>query len=273
MRRDRELEAGTAAHYEDPTYYTKTYKSRVEDVRYYVDLALTRGGPVLEYGCGNGRIAIPTARAGAEVVGVDLSAAMLADLRSRLRLEALEVRRRLTVKRGDMRRARLGRRFPLITCPFNAFLHLYTRVDVEQFLARVREHLAPGGELVFDVSMPEPEELARDPSRVFRTPHFIYPDSDGGPGTRVRYAERFDYDKLRQILFVSMEFEPVDGGEPWQTPLAHRQFYPAELFALLHYNGFEVAEGYGDFFRGKLETSSSTMLLHCRARRRGRSPR
>src|SRR3954466_13975543 len=140
-RVDRELEAGSAAHYEDPAYYTKTYRGRVEDVRYYVDLAALRGGPVLEYGCGNGRIAVPIARAGVEVVGVDLSPEMLADLRARLRDEPTAVRRRIEVRRGDMRRARLGRRFPLIICPFNAFLHLYTRRDVEAFLARVRAHL------------------------------------------------------------------------------------------------------------------------------------
>jgi len=266
--RDLELEAGSAAHYEDPHYYAKAYGSRVEDVRYYVDLASRRGGPVLEYGCGNGRIAIPIARAGIEVVGVDLSAEMLADLRARLHVEAPSVRRRLRARRGDMRRARLGRRFPLIICPFNAFLHLYTRRDVERFLSRVHAHLTPHGEFVFDVYVPAPAELARDPRRAFGTPRFRYPGRDGEPGTVVRYAERFDYDKLRQILFVSMEFEPRDGSEPWQTPLAHRQFYPMEIEALLHYNGIEIIERFGDFFRGPLRPSSSTMLLHCRVRRR-----
>src|SRR4029077_7603682 len=58
MPRDRELAAGSAAHYEDPAYYTQTYRARFADVRYYVDLAAARGGPVLEYGCGNGRITI-----------------------------------------------------------------------------------------------------------------------------------------------------------------------------------------------------------------------
>jgi SAM-dependent methyltransferase len=267
--RDLELEAGTSAHYEDPSYYTKTYRGRVEDVRYYADLAIERGGPVLEYGCGNGRIALPMARIGVEVVGIDRSGEMLADLRARLRKETPEVRRLLAVRRGDMRRARLRRRFPLIICPFNAFLHLYTRRDVEQFLARVLEHLAPRGEFVFDVSMPDPLELARDPRRAFHAPRFRYPSTDGGPGPMVRYAERFDYDRLRQILFVAMEFEP-QVGEPWMTPLAHRQFYPEELAALLHYNGLEITERFGDFFRAPLVPDSATMLLHCRAGKRRR---
>jgi SAM-dependent methyltransferase len=264
--RDRELEAGTSAHYEDPAYYTKTYESRVEDVRFYVDLAET-AGTALEYGCGNGRITLPAARAGASIAGVDLSAPMLADLRRQLRAEPEEVRARVTLRRGDMRAIRLGARFPLVICPFNAFLHLYERQDVERFLARAKEHLAPKGQLVFDVSIPEPEELARDPSKAYATPRFRYPNPDGSAGPTVRYTEHFDYDKVRQVLFVAMDFAPTDGGEPWMTPLAHRQFYPRELEALLHYNGLEITDQYGDFFRSPLATHSATMVVCCRKRR------
>ena len=267
MPRDRELEAGTSAHYEDPAYYTKTYRGRVEDVRFYVDLAETAGGAMLEYGCGNGRITLPAARAGASITGVDLSPPMLADLRARLRAEPEEVRARVTLRRGDMRAVRLGRRFPLVICPFNAFLHLYERRDVERFLARARAHLAPKGQLVFDVSVPEPEELARDPEKAYFAPRFRYPNADGSAGPTIRYSERFDYDKVRQVLFVAMEFAPTDGSDAWMTPLAHRQFYPQELEALLHYNGFEIREQYGDFFRSPLASHSATMVLCCRARR------
>ena len=265
-KNDPELEAGTSAHYENPAYYTRTYKSRLDDVRYYVDLARAQGGPVLEYGCGNGRITIPMARTGTPVTGVDLSAEMLADLRSRLKDEEAEVQRRIVLKHGDMRRAKLDRRFPLVFCPFNAFLHLYTRQDVELFLARVLEHLTPRGEFVFDVSMPEPEELARDPGRAYQTPRFRYPSEDGKTETVVRYSERFDYDKLRQVLFVAMEFSPVSGGETWMTPLAHRQFYPQELEALLHYNGFEIQTFVGDFNGTPVASDSTTLLIHARAR-------
>ena len=264
---DRELEAGSAAHYEDPAYYTKTYRSRVEDVRYYVELAVERGASVLEYGCGNGRITIPLGRSGVDVHGVDLSSTMLDDLRARLRDEPPDVRARVHAHRGDMRKVRLKKRFPLVYCPFNALLHLYTRDDLERFFAGALAHLAPRGELVLDVSMPQPLELSRDPGRAFHAPRFRYPGDDGGAGKMVRYTERFDYDSLRQILFVAMEFLPVDGSESWMTPLAHRQLYPQELEMLLHYNGLEITKRYGDFFRAPLETTSSTILLHCRKRR------
>jgi SAM-dependent methyltransferase len=261
---DHELIAGSRAHYEDPTYYLDAYSERTEDVEFYRDLAVRHGGPVLEYGIGNGRIALPMARAGVDVWGVDHSAAMLADLRGRLRAEPIEVRKRIRLKEGDMRKARLGRVFPLVFCPFNTALHLYTREDVEDFLARVRQHLAPGGRFVMDLSVPVPEDLARDPNRAYATPKFRHPTT----GEVVRYKEYFDYDRVRQVLFVSMVFEPVAAGaESFVTPLAHRQFFPREWEALLHYNGFTVESMAGDFAGGPLDRHSDVMVVTAKHRR------
>jgi len=74
----------------------------------------------------------------------------------------------------------------------------------------------------------------------------------------VRYTERFDYDYARQILFVAMEFLPE--GRPkasWVTPLAHRQFYPQELEALLHYNGFAISNEPGATTEGQSSTATA----------------
>jgi SAM-dependent methyltransferase len=264
---DPELSAGSRAHYDDASYYASTYARRIDDVQYYVDVALKAKGPVLEYGVGNGRIALPVARHGVDVWGIDLSETMLADLRERLLREPVAVRRRVHARCGDMREARLRKRFPLVTCPFNAALHLYTRTDVERFFARVREHLTPDGIFVSDLSVPELENLVRDPARAYHAPRFRHPSA----GEVVKYWEHFDYDALRQILFVSMNFEPVSQREQsWMTPLAHRQFFPAEWEALLHYNGFEIVEWFGDFHRGPFKRASDVMVVHARAKRRGR---
>ena len=262
-RVDRELEAGALAHYDDPIYYTSTYAQRIEDVACYVDLALQHGGPVLEYGIGNGRIALPLARHGMSVTGIDHSRPMLADLKERLLAEAPAVRKRVKAKYGDMRKVRLGKKFPLVICPFTGVLHLYTRPDVEAFLARVREHLAPGGTFVADLSIPMAVDLARDPAQPFKTPRFRHPTAGV-----VRYTERFDYEPTRQVLFITMEFEPLDGGEAFATPLAHRQFFPLEWEALLHYNGFEIVKIDGDFQGGALQRGSDVMVVHAKRRKR-----
>jgi SAM-dependent methyltransferase len=263
---DKELEVGSRAHYDDPAYYTKTYAGRTDDVAFYVELARKHRASVLEYGAGNGRIAIPIARAGLHVTALDLSRPMLDDFAARLRSEPDSVRRRVKLRLGDMRRARLRAKFGLIICPFNAFLHLYRRVEVEQFLARVHEHLAPRGTFALDVSMPSAHEHVRDPNRAYSAPRFRDPTT----GEMIRYAERFDYDPARQVMFVSMEFSPEGRSAPWVTPLAHRQFFPQELEALLHYNGFTVERVYGDFLGGKLDRYSEVMALVCRPTARGR---
>jgi SAM-dependent methyltransferase len=266
-RRDAELEAGSDAHYHDAAYYQATYADRGEDVDYYLGIAAELCGDapqaaVLEYGCGNGRIALPLARIGMSVWGVDRSAVMLADLGRRLEGEPA-LARRMRLCEGDMREVQLRRRFPLVLCTFNTFLHLYTRDDVERFLARVRAHLAPGGRFVVDVAMPDPEELARDPKKIHRVPRFKHPST----GEVVRYGERFDYDPLRQVLLVAMEFEPRDRpGRGWMTPLAHRQFFPQELEALLHYNGLEVLDVHGDFEVKPPTRDSRELIFHCQKR-------
>jgi hypothetical protein len=69
-------------------------------------------------------------------------------------------------------------------------------------------------------------------------------------------------------LFVSMEFEPIaDVARGWMTPLAHRQFFPQEWEALLHYNGFEVERVEGDFEGGPLTRNSDVMVWHAKKRR------
>ena len=89
---------GALAHYADPAYYSKAYRSRRQDVDFYVALADRVGGPVLEYAVGNGRVALPLARSEHEVWGVDLSAPMLESLKDRLAKEGAEVQARVHLR-------------------------------------------------------------------------------------------------------------------------------------------------------------------------------
>lgn len=257
-KRDHELEAGATAHFEDPAWYARSYARRKEDVTYYRACAKKRRArAVLEYGIGNGRVAIPLARDGVEVTGIERSAPMIADLHARLAKQPAAVRERVKVKRGDMRKTVVsGRRFPLVICPFNAALHLYTREDVELWLACVKKQIEPKGELVLDVNMPIMEDLADPPGTSYSLDPVEHPTLG-----RVPYKEVFDYDRIRQIQFCSMCF-----GEEHVTPLAHRVFFPQELEALLHYNGFETTKLLGDFDGGPLKPDSDVMIFHARPR-------
>lgn len=89
-----------AAPYYDADYAAKAY---FDDVQFYVGLAVECGGPVLEMGCGSGRVLLPTARAGVPIHGMDISADMLATLRQTLSKEPVAVQRRVALTEGDVR--------------------------------------------------------------------------------------------------------------------------------------------------------------------------
>jgi SAM-dependent methyltransferase len=256
------LEAGRRDHFADAGYYAHAYRDRTEDVAFYEALVAELGGPVLEYGVGDGRVALPLARAGHELTGVDLSRPMLDAFRATLAAEPAAVRRRVKLVEGDMSQVALRRRFPLVICPFNALLHLYDRASLEAFFARVHAHLAPGGRFVFDISVPAPEDLARDPSRAYRVPPFRHPTA----GCVVKYEEYFAYDHVSQVLHVDFVFtERDDPSHRWKTHLAQRMYFPQEIEALLHYNGFRVLAVEGDFEGGPLTGASDTMVWYVEA--------
>ena len=104
------------------------YRDR-PDVDFFVNAAIESGGPVLEVGCGTGRILIPTARAGISITGLDLSDHMLDVCRADLKEEAREIQERVDLVQGDMRDFILDQKFALITTPFRPFQHMITTVD------------------------------------------------------------------------------------------------------------------------------------------------
>jgi SAM-dependent methyltransferase len=251
---------GALAHYADPAYYTQCYGSRKHDVEYYVHRARTLGGPVLEYGCGNGRITRALAAAGIEVWGVDFSKPMLSDLEEQLQRGHASLRERIHLIHGDMRLVQLEQKFSLVIAPFNVMLHLYTRQDVEQFLQRVVEHLDNGAHFIGDVSIPQASDLARSPTRKYSAPSFRDPHTR----QQIKYSERFEYDPLRQLLVVWMEFVPTDGSQSWVIPLTHRQFFPCELETHLHHAGFSCIEFTADFTDQAPDAHSDSLVFDCR---------
>jgi len=261
-QREKRIARGAVAHYEDAAYYDYTYRRRQDDIAFYAALAAD-AVEVLELGVGTGRVAFEAALAGAVVTGVERVPAMLTQARNTLATLPEDALARVTLKRGDIRKVRLKRRFKLVTSPFNVFMHLYTRRDVEEALATVRAHLAPRGRFVFDVSMPDLRAMVRAPGKLYKGPSFTHPHS----GKRYLYFEAFEYDVLRQVQMVSMVFQGTeDLGDMRSVPLSQRQFFPQELEGLLHYNGFAVEKVYGDFQRGSLTEDSESQVVVAKLR-------
>lgn len=249
-------------HYRDADYYDHAYRRYRQDVAHYVTLARDVGGPVLELGGGTGRITIALARAGFEVAMVDRMPSMLERAEARFAREPRKVRDRVTRVQGDLRDLELDRTFPLVIGPFNVLQHLYTREDVERALSMVRRHLAPGGRFAFDVLLPEPSSLVRDPLRFYKNRPIKHPRT----GRRYAYAEAFEYDHDTQIQTTVIRFTEIDGDHEHYDRLMQRQFFPRELEALLHYNGFEVLVHDGGFGGQPIDEVAESQVVVARAR-------
>jgi SAM-dependent methyltransferase len=112
------------------------------DIGFYVELARNADGPVVELAVGNGRVAVPVARAiGRPVIGIDSSPAMLEQARIRAAEDGVE----LELLEGDMRDFAIDQPAALIYCPFRALLHLPTWTDRRRTFERVASSLRPDG--------------------------------------------------------------------------------------------------------------------------------
>ena len=120
------------------------------DVPFWKRLARAAEGPVLELGCGTGRVTLPLGRAGAKVVGIDLSEPMLKRARDRVRRTRLG--RRVCLVRGDIRALPFPpQRFSLVAAPYGILQSLLRESDLNATLRAVRDVLTPGGRLVVEL--------------------------------------------------------------------------------------------------------------------------
>jgi SAM-dependent methyltransferase len=199
--------------------------SVVEDIEFYVDLAVRSGGPVLELAVGTGRLAVPMAAAGVDVIGVDLSAGMLEVAREAAAAAGVSVDLRL----GDLRDPPVDGTFPLVVIAFRSLLHMESDADRRTALRAVHRLLAPGGRFVFDVFAPAPDDISETHGRWIEREPGIF--------------ERADWDEDARRLVLSVR------GQGAETSLSLAWVSVPEWRVLLHEEGFTVEGLYGWFDR------------------------
>jgi SAM-dependent methyltransferase len=244
--------------YADPQIYDLENNAFEPDGPFLLEIARRTGNPVLELGCGTGRLTIPVARAGVEITGLDIVPGMLEHARQKA--DGLEIPWVL----ADARTFRLDRAYRLIFESGSVFQHMLTNADQEAFLARVREHLEDEGLFVFGSFFPHPEQLENvDVEKEWFTEQ--HPD-----GWEIRVSGTEHYDELRQIKVETAyrRWKDESGREVVKVaPLSLRYNFPQELDALLHYNGFTVVECYGDNNGSPLTNESRLMIYVCQKRK------
>ena len=225
------------------------YRDR-QDVQFFVDAARASGGPVLEIGCGTGRVLIPTARAGIQIVGLDLSPGMLQICRDRMKAEPAIVQSRVSLVHGDMRSFDLAQTFGLVTMPFRPFQHLTLVADQLSCLRSIHKHLVPGGRLILDLFNPWLEALVQDNTgqEIGEEPEFQTPD-----GRRVvrrhKIVSRDHARQLSQVELIYYVTHPDGHEERLVHAFSMRHLFRFEAEHLLARSGFEVEDVFADYDR------------------------
>ena len=221
------------------------------DLAFYRALAAGCAGPVLEVGTGTGRVAWALAEAGHAVVGVDLSAAMLARAEAKGAALPAEARARVRFVRQDMTRLDLGRRFALILVPHRTFNHVTDAAGQRAALEAMRRHLEPGGRLVLHLYAPSLRDLVPDTAAAPQ----ILQTGGAATGETVRWSiVGKESDLEAQTVATTVRFTVLapdgavraDGRETVAVRWAARQ----EMRYLAELCGLEVEALHGDFLGG-----------------------
>lgn len=250
--------------YHPELYDLVTPASFLGDAEWYRAKARECGGPVLELGAGTGRIALGIAQDGIPLHALDADPAMLDKLRQKLATHPQEVRERMTVSVGDMRTFTLVERFALIIAPFRAFLHNLTEDDQRACLARVREHLRPGGCFAFNVFHPSLEYMARHTGALAGVWRWAgtFPHTDGGHIVR---SESTRYDTVRQLVNSLHRYEEYGpDGTLTRTSLHRLQLaylYPSDLRRLLTGAGFQLVRMAGGFHGRPFDNDTDELVI------------
>jgi SAM-dependent methyltransferase len=243
-------------------YYDESpvVKGRIQDVIFYRDAAREYGDPVLELGCGTGRVTMALAEAGKRITGLDLSERMLEYAVKKRATLPVEPRERVHLVQGDMTRFDLGEKFRLVIIPFRPFQHLLQVEQQIDCLECVRKHLAPGGRLILDVFQTDAERM-HDPVHMREVLVTEYKTADG---RQVRISERVAaFHRAEQRNDVEMIFSiKHKGGKQERLIFAWtlRYFFRYEVEHLLARCGFRVKAEYGNFDRTPIEDASPEMI-------------
>ncbi len=232
-------------------FYDRYFVGVEGDIDFYVGQFHSGYGAILEVGCGSGRITLPLARAGAEVVGLDIDDELLSLARAKLAQEDRATQGRVVFVEADMTNFDIGRQFAQIHIPYRTFQHLLTPMDQINALECLADHLEEGGLLVFDTFDPLAEFVGdgfNAPLR--RDTDFI----DGQTGHQIVVWYSRDADPDEQIFEQEMVFEEVDtAGKSLARTFARltlRWTSRWEMEHLLAGCGFAVENLRGDFSQG-----------------------
>ncbi|TYL39161.1 class I SAM-dependent methyltransferase [Natronococcus pandeyae] len=245
----------SSGYYDDfAAFYDAAYGQQAgvveDDVQFYLELAREADGPLLEVGCGTGRIYLELLRADIDADGIDLSSGMLEVLRENAADEGLEP----NVREADVTSFRSDREYALVIVPFRAFLHLTTVDDQLAALERIHDVLAPGGRLALNVFTPNFDVICE----AYGEPEETTVEVDGETCTYRTVTELAD--EVEQLARIRSEVLTSDGERLFEREAPIALVSKREFELLFRQSPFSSWDVYGGFEYDPLEDSSQEMV-------------
>jgi len=222
------------------------------DKHFYIGKMVNAGGPVLEIGCGTGRLFTKALEKGADVYGIDQSELMLSKLK-----EKIEEKEHYRVGHADAREYVSDKKYKLIIAPFRVFQHIYSVADQIKFLENVKINLAEGGTFIFDVFNPDLNYIIKGSEESLQF------SGEYSPGKAIRRYHEIKPDILNQIQHVTFRFEWDEDNEIKQaefyTPM--RYYFRFELEHLVARSGLRLKNIYGDENESPLTAERKSFIV------------
>jgi ubiquinone/menaquinone biosynthesis C-methylase UbiE len=245
-------------------YYDAEYQ-RHPTLKFDVPMLLKHIGrkkqSILELATGTGRVAIPLAKAGHRVVGVDYAPDMLKIARKKRAAAGISAKQ-LTLVHQNALRLKLSEQFDWVVLVFNTILAFPTLEELDAVLAGVVRHLKPGGKFWVEMFQPNLEILARPKSEKL-DPALMYIPGLKRTVYRETTVERDPSKQIQEITFTYRWFDSK--GRPHEEKLRFELTYifPRELRILLERNGLAIKKLYGDYDDSRLTADSPRMIAMC----------
>jgi SAM-dependent methyltransferase len=244
-------------------YYDLENAGFTEDLDFWLGLAEAHGDPVLELGCGTGRVLLNLARRGYSITGVDDAPEMLARLEAKLNAaSSRHLAHPPVLIQASMEAFEAAGPFRLAIVPFNTFMHLLTLEDQLAALGRIHQHLAPGAILALDVINPAEAYAAPEQGLTLER---TFADGDA----TVQQFASVALDRAAQLARITWLYDATapDGALHRTTvPLTLRYTFPGEMRLLLERAGFAPDHFYGDYDRSPFVDGAPRMLVLATAR-------
>ncbi len=240
-------------------YYDAETVGTVHDLPAYAALAERFGGPVLDVGCGTGRVGLALAEKKVRIVGIDSSEPMLARARAKAEQEKVDASR-VVFRQADVTRFALDEQFGLAIFAYNGFMHLLEQRQQIAALEQIAAHLRPGGGLVID--LPNPVEMFRAED----TPTLVLERTFDDPetGETVMQQSVATVNRAAQMLSITWVYDRIgrDGTvNRHLVPLTLRYTLAAEMRLLLRLAGLDQAELCGDYDFSPYDEDSPRLLV------------